>query len=269
MSWLDPIAKKVKRQVTRELRAEGRRFAEITARRWKEDAELLHPVYPYLMGVPAGFMPSAFVPKAVRTEIPSTERNKKMSFAGMSPEQAAKIDEDSSSISTVDDKVEVGKLRSLVVGTIKLHNRMTQLSAVTESEYLVTMRECPLLAGTAKSRRLQKRMRACAKRGFVAARDYRNFNRCQPHSRIYKFFRAMEKHFRELARWDFAKVARDVIERMSGQWCQSSNAGSAGTRTSQIRGRVCHGAITGISKCLMQVSSHKSFSMGPSRRGSG
>lgn len=102
----------------------------------------LHPVSRYLMGVPTGSMPARYAPSCVVEEVPKTERNKKLAFAGMSVDEAKLIDSLCISIGAVDDKLEVGNLRSLVVGSIMIYSRMTQFSAVSGGPWRMPASGC-------------------------------------------------------------------------------------------------------------------------------
>jgi hypothetical protein len=172
LSFLAPLADEVAVEFKRQLWCEGVRFAEIVCKRWKREAKDLHPVFRYLMGAPTGSMPAYAIPECVKQEIPESEHNKKMSYAGMTEEEANLIDELENSISSVEDKIEPGKLRSLVIGSLGLFDAQSEMSAVSESEFLATLFACPLLAGTAKKRRLNNKMRELAEQEYACARDY-------------------------------------------------------------------------------------------------
>lgn len=133
-------------------------------------------------------------------EVDSQLMNKKLAFAYMDDEAFAALLSWSnlSSWCRVIRKTEVAKQRNLAAGSLPLYALSTMLSRHAEDAYLASLPEVPLMHSITLQQRMVGRVWDANKHGYVACRDYTNFNIVHKHSEIRMFYLGVAEHFRQL-----------------------------------------------------------------------
>ncbi|BBZ90078.1 RNA dependent RNA polymerase [Diatom RNA virus 1] len=179
---------------TQKLREQGERFGYVCAQGRKGSGlPYLHLCEAGLTAVPTGSMPSAAVPEAALAEVPKMLLNKKLALIYMTKgeEDAVKFAYKHSRSDWM-WKLELAKLRNLLPGSIGYYLGSARVSMYGESRFLGTLPNCPLMWGESHKEVDAKRFMEWQDVGYVANRDYKNYNICHSHARMIAFYAAAE-----------------------------------------------------------------------------
>jgi hypothetical protein len=151
-----------------------------------------------LTAVPTGSMPSEGIPSSAASEVDKMLLNKKLALIYMThgEEEAIKFANAHSRSGWI-WKLEIAKLRNLVPGSIGYYMGSARVSMYGEASFLASLENCPLMWGEAHKQADNKLFMEWQRIGFVANRDYKNYNICHKHERMQRFYRAAAQAARD------------------------------------------------------------------------
>jgi hypothetical protein len=173
-----------------ELRKEGRRFGYICAMaRRTSGQEYHHLTEKVLTAVPTGSVPAIGINEAALTEVDKMLLNKKLALVYFTKgeEEACKYAQMHARSGWL-WKLEISKLRNLVPGTYGYYLSSARVSMYGEARFLGTMEGVPLMWSEARKEDANKMFMQWQQTGFVACRDYKNYNLCHKHERMQMFY---------------------------------------------------------------------------------
>lgn len=174
------------------LEAEGDRFGYICGKNRNASGRRLLPLTALaLTAVPTGSVPAIGVNGYAKDEIPIALLNKKLAIIYMTEgeEMALKM-ANANTRSGWMWKLEIGKLRNLVPGTYSYYLSSARVSAYGESAFLGELSGVPLMWGEAHKEADNRKFMEYQELGYVANRDFKNYNICHKHERMQMFYLA-------------------------------------------------------------------------------
>lgn len=188
---------------------EGRRFGFLAAQsRVTSGRPFVHNNCDALVRIPTGSMPAADAPSSLSDEVPKEQHNKKFGFFYMSNAEQRKLTACvPNAISDLLGKTELATVRSLIAGPVPLYSASTVLSAYAEDRFLATLDGCPLMKSGASRLRGQVFTTCMADEGYVANRDFKDYNRCHAHARMRLFYTSMYDELTRHGEHDLAAEA--------------------------------------------------------------
>jgi hypothetical protein len=175
-----------------ELVKEGERFGSICAHSRKLSGQPFHNLTEVaLTAVPTGSMPASGINDRALAEIDKSLLNKKLAviYFTRGEEEAVKFGQRHARSNWM-WKLEISKLRNLVPGTLGYYLSSARVSMYGEARFLGTMENVPLMWSEARINREETVFAGWQEIGYVACRDYKNYNLCHKHSRMQMFYRA-------------------------------------------------------------------------------
>lgn len=197
-----------------ELRSEGRRFGYTCAQSLLTSGQAYHHLTEMaLTHVPTGSIGSRGVNELAAAEIEKMQLNKKLAIIYLTKgeEEALKYAECHARSGWL-WKLEIAKLRNLVPGTLGYYLGSARVSAYGESRFLGQMPDVPLMWSEARKAAVDAKFGGWQKYGYVACRDYKNYNLCHKHERMQMFYREAAGVCRQLGVHEMA-VDFDFLER--------------------------------------------------------
>lgn len=190
----------------RALMDEGERFGIICAQARSTSGQPFHHLTEMaLTSVPTGSMPSSGINKAALSEIDKQMLNKKLAiiYFTKGEEEAIKFGQRHARSNWM-WKLEIAKLRNLVPGTLGYFLSSARVSVYGEARFLGTMENVPLMWSEARINEDNVRFAGYQDYGYVACRDYKNYNVCHKHERMQMFYRAAAAACRRAKEYEMA-----------------------------------------------------------------
>jgi hypothetical protein len=177
-----------------EIAKEGARYGSLIDVTTARKATAMLPEHSFLTEVAPGSIPAQYVKEEALDEIGKVRMNKKLNFAYAKKKDIKRLGRKSElhSRSTFAIKHELAKMRNLAPGSIAHYYYSCILSTPAENRYLATLPEVPLhLAANNFTLRMGK-LRHHASYGYVACRDYANYNVAHKHEHIRLFYSSIK-----------------------------------------------------------------------------
>jgi len=196
-----------------EIKREGARFGYICAMsRRTSGQEYHHLTEMALTAVPTGSVPAYGTNSLALDEIDKMHLNKKLAiiYFTKGEEEALKYGQMHARSNWM-WKLEIAKLRNLVPGTFGYYLSSARVSAYGEARFLGTLENVPLMWSEARKEKENALFMQWQDVGYVACRDYKNYNLCHKHERMQMFYDAAQAACRRLGEDQMA----DDYEHMS------------------------------------------------------
>jgi hypothetical protein len=198
------------RRYEEEIRKEGIRFGSICADNLRASGQPFHHLTEMaLTKVPTGSMPSSGIKVEALAEVDKQNLNKKLAiiYFTKGEEDALKWAQRHARSNWM-WKLEISKLRNLVPGSLGYYLASARVSAYGESRFLGTMENVPLMWSDARKAIEDKEFAEWQRVGYVACRDYKNYNICHRHDRMQMFYMAAA----ETAHWKGEHALAEELE---------------------------------------------------------
>jgi len=189
-----------------ELRKEGRRFGYICAMARRTSGQDYHHLTEMaLTAVPTGSVPAYGTSSLALEEIDKMHLNKKLAiiYFTKGEEEALKYGQMHAKSNWM-WKLEIAKLRNLVPGTFGYYLSSARVSAYGEARFLGTLENVPLMWSEARKEKENALFMQWQDVGYVACRDYKNYNLCHKHERMQMFYDAAQDACRTLGEHEMA-----------------------------------------------------------------
>lgn len=196
LSYLRP---KFEEKFDGHIQAEGERFGLLLSGNIRARGGVFHTLGEMtLTNVPTGSIGKMGINHAAATEIPEEHINKKLAIAYLSRKEEEHIKRlQQHARSGWVWKLELAKQRNLVPGPLGLYIASARVSAYGENTFLATLKNCPLLWGEAHRQEDEQIGMDWQSVGYVADRDFKNYNACHTHKRMQMFYASAAKVARE------------------------------------------------------------------------
>jgi hypothetical protein len=176
----------------KELVLEGERFGYICAKAVKTTGQAYHNLTEMaLTKIPTGSIGANGINEHAAAEIDKAYLNKKLAIIYLTKgeEEAIKFSETHARSGWM-WKLEISKLRNLVPGTLGFYLSSARVSAYGEARFLGGLKDVPLMWSEARKEQDNHRFSGWQEFGYVACRDYKNYNICHKHERMQLFYRS-------------------------------------------------------------------------------
>jgi len=196
------------------LEEEGARFGFVCANNLAASGGVFQPLcVNALTTVPTGSVGAAGHTRAALAELDKAQLNKKLAIVYMTEgeERAVKFASEHSRSGWL-WKLELAKLRNLVPGPLGLYMASARVSAYGESAFLATLPNCPLMWGDDHKIVDTNMFMGWQEVGYVANRDFKNYNICHKHSRMQAFYRSAARVCRERGAEEMARELEYMIK---------------------------------------------------------
>jgi hypothetical protein len=191
----------------KELKQEGERFGYICAQAVITSGQPYHHLAEMaLTKVPCGSIGANGVNELAAQEIEKMHLNKKLAIIYLTKgeEEALKFAECNARSGWL-WKLEIGKLRNLIPGSLGYYLSSARASAYGEGRFLGTMENVPLMWSEARKEKVNSEFAGWQSLGYVACRDYKNYNICHKHERMQMFYAEAARMSRFLGVSDLAE----------------------------------------------------------------
>ena len=197
-----------------EIKKEAARFGEIAVQSYRSRRDrLILPHLSALTQVPTGSVGAAYCKGPAAAEVGSSNLNKKLATAYLSNARFWEIlRNECHSFSDWLTKTELGKERNLVPGSFGFYLASTVLSAHGEAAFLASLDDSVIQMSDATAGHVLERLVGRADLGYVADRDFKNFNICLVHSDIRMFYNEVGDTALMMGASELADVAYHVGE---------------------------------------------------------
>jgi hypothetical protein len=186
---------------------EGRRFGYICSQNIRASGRpMLNLCEIALTTVPTGSIGAVGLTSAAVEEIDKMLLNKKLAIIYMTAgeEAAIKFSQQHARSGWL-WKLEIAKLRNLVPGPLGYYMGSARVSAYGEGAFLATLQGCPLMWGESHKEADGKLFQSWMRYGYVANRDYKNYNLCHKHQRMQLFYRSARETAVRMGQDDLAR----------------------------------------------------------------
>jgi hypothetical protein len=170
---------------------EGRRFGVICGGNCQAAGGVHRNTEAVMTRMPTGSISNNAIPDTALAELDRAYINKKLGVAYMTvqQEEALKREEVHSRSKSL-EKLELAKMRNLAPGSTGYYLTSATISAYGESRFLATLADCPLMWGEDRRAKFIGLQAQYQNIGYVANRDFKNYNICHTHARMRAFYLA-------------------------------------------------------------------------------
>lgn len=196
-----------------EIAREGRRFGSVCAHALLTSDQPYHNLTEMaLTKIPTGSIGSYGVNDLASSEVDKMHLNKKLAIIYMTKgeEEATKYGQMHARSGWL-WKLEIAKLRNLVPGTLGYYLSSARVSAYGEARFLGTLDGVPLMWSEARKEKADAKFAGWQDYGYVACRDYKNYNMCHKHERMQMFYREAAGEAQRLGAVEMANDFKHMI----------------------------------------------------------